>query len=541
MTDMDAQHGNGTVSRARGDRHRQGRGASGTSLRLALLFALAPLLSSPPVALSAVDRPQKRATEQDGPLGSNAPKDGAAIHALRSRHLRLHTDLMPADGHAYLQRAEVTVRRIQRYWERPLQGTIECFLVNDLSKWTAHQLPHPQAALVLERVGGGIDEQPAEAGSRPAVRAIVYAMARPGILEHEIVHAYCLQTFGRGGPDWYKEGMAQLAYHPDPGRRGVQCPLAVVDYLRKTEIRDIASVVRGDAFTAPIAASFARIAKAGSTASPAGGAESPGIWRPDDETALCRAKQSYYWSWALCHLLSNSPNYQRRFQMLGCAILHGNDVDFDQAFGAVSDRLTFEYRFFIARCRRGYRVDLCRWDWHKPFAPLATGAEISVRILAACGYQASGVLVEHGKFYQHTTLGTWKTESAGDAVNSDGCTGGRGRLTGVVLSRHVFQHGVEDLARPGDHRARMGAESVPKDGFQRRVEAGQSPRSANGVATSRFESGSRYSLSDPFDLGSHGTWTVPANGKLYLRCQDAWCRLADNEGSVTVVVKPAGE
>ncbi|MFV2069554.1 MAG: hypothetical protein ACC645_21530, partial [Pirellulales bacterium] len=438
--------------------------------------------------------------------------DDGAIHTLRSRHIRLHTDLMPADGRVYLKRAETTLHRIQHYWERPLRGTIECYVVEDLSQWPDRALPHPQARLLLKRVGGGIDRRPASAGSRVTNLAIVYAMARPGILEHEIVHAYCLQTFGRSGPDWYKEGMAQLACHQHHEKGGVQCPDEVVDYLRGAEIRDITSVVEGNAFTAPITASFSRIAKEGLAASHPGDVGNSGAWQSDDEVALRRAKESYYWSWALCHLLSNNPNYRRRFHTLGRGMLHGYEIDFDKAFAPVSDRLAFEYRFFIARCRPGFRVDLCRWDWHKQFESLTKDEEVTVRIQASYGYQASGVIVSHGKSYRHTTHGTWKTEASGDAVTSAGRTDGHGRLMGVVLFNNLSEN-----------------------------DAGSRPQSERDVARKERRAESEYSLSEPFDLGEHGTWTVPVSGKLYLRCQDAWCQLADNVGAVSVVVKAARE
>jgi hypothetical protein len=48
-------------------------------------------------------------------------------------------------------------------------------------------------------------------------------------------------------------------------------------------------------------------------------------------------------------------------------------------------------------------------------------------------------------------------------------------------------------------------------------------------------------LSEPIDLGSHGTFTAPQEGKLYLRCSDTWNELADNSGSIKVKLKKAGE
>ena len=47
-------------------------------------------------------------------------------------------------------------------------------------------------------------------GAQTQIKIVVFAAARPGVAEHEVVHAYCGQTFGTTGPLWYREGMAQL-------------------------------------------------------------------------------------------------------------------------------------------------------------------------------------------------------------------------------------------------------------------------------------------------------------------------------------------
>ena len=41
-------------------------------------------------------------------------------------------------------------------------------------------------------------------------------------------------------------------------------------------------------------------------------------------------------------------------------------------------------------------------------------------------------------------------------------------------------------------------------------------------------------LGEPFELGTTGTFTAPADGDLYVRCQDDWSRLSDNSGSLVL-------
>ena len=46
-----------------------------------------------------------------------------------------------------------------------------------------------------------------------------------------------------------------------------------------------------------------------------------------------------------------------------------------------------------------------------------------------------------------------------------------------------------------------------------------------------------YQLSEPFELGTSGSFKAPSNGKLLLRCRDNWGKIADNRGRITVRFK----
>ena len=94
------------------------------------------------------------------------------------------------------------------------------------------------------------------------------------------------------------------------------------------------------------------------------------------------------------------------------------------------------------------------------------------------------MLVSPEKHYDYSVSGAWQTAKDGAEVTADGARDGSGRLEGVVF--HDFQ------------------------------------------------------LSQPFPLGSYGSFTPPVEGKLYVRCHDAWNHLADNRGAMTVKIKLAG-
>lgn len=195
--------------------------------------------------------------------------------------------------------------------------------------------------------------------------------------------------------------------------------------------------------------------------------------------------QNYAWRWALCHLLEFNPNYHSRFRPLGVAILQKKDITFEQVYGDVADEVSFEYLFFLEHLGNGYRVDLCAWDWKKRFVPLHDARGLTARVQANRGWQASGAMVLEGKQYQYVSTGTWKLdpEHYGCDADGDDKREGDGRLMGVVM----------------------------KD----------------------------YRLSPPFELGTDGSFVAPSDGKLFLRCRDDWCQLADNKGQVTVKLVPA--
>jgi hypothetical protein len=50
-----------------------------------------------------------------------------------------------------------------------------------------------------------------------------------------------------------------------------------------------------------------------------------------------------------------------------------------------------------------------------------------------------------------------------------------------------------------------------------------------------------YQLSEPIELGKHGSFTAPQDGDLLLRCQDAWHEIANNTGYLKVKLKVKGE
>lgn len=194
--------------------------------------------------------------------------------------------------------------------------------------------------------------------------------------------------------------------------------------------------------------------------------------------------ENYASRWALCHLLGHNSNYSSRFKPLGLQLLSRADIDFWQVYGSQAQEIEFEYRLFLATVEPGFRMDLCSWDWKTRFSPAVGRRVHACTIRADRGWQASRLLLKAGTEYGFTTSGDWCVGEGPDKVTANGDHSGKGRLLGVILND--------------------------------------------------------YTLSEPFDLGTAGRFTAATDGRLYLRCGDAWGAIADNSGSMEVRTRLVG-
>lgn len=400
-----------------------------------------------------------------------APPQRRAPADFRSKHFLLHTDLAPREAEALLVRLERVLQRIAVYFGRQPRGTIEAYVVERLANWPENAFPHPMARVFIDGVGGATPYENIRDAKPPEFKATIYVKNLPGAPEHEAVHAYCIQTFGTYGPDWYKEGMAEVARYGQSGSSRVDCPKEMVDYLRSAPARRIEQIVSRGTFTALISESLLQYVPERHIFT----AES---LKAPDKARIEKAKQSYRWSWALCHFLSSHPRYRDRFRHLGRSFLNRENVSLEQSFADVAGELSFEFRFFLERFDNGYDVARCAWDWETEFRPLRGTRPVTVKVFADRGFQATGYLVSAGQAYEYRTSGTWRLTPRGRVSTADGTPSKSGRLVGVVMSD--------------------------------------------------------YELGEPFELGTRGTFIAPADGGLYFRCQDAWNELHDNRGTVIV-------
>ena len=337
--------------------------------------------------------------KSSGKRGSQPTAEVGGIRDFSSPHFLIHTDLDSKEANELLRQLETELTFIAKYWGRPPAGVLECYIAKNFETWPAEVVGQmdPHGVSQIQAGAGVCVCRTLSQGNRFLAKARLYAVAKDGVPLHEAVHGYCGQTFGRTGPKWYAEGMAELGHYWVNNQKGVNTPPIVVQYLKKTEKRELESLI--DTST-----------------------ETGGTW------------EDYCWWWFLCHLLENNPNYTAQFRALGPELLMGKDTGFRQVFGSVAPQLKFEYDFFLRHLEVGYRADLTAWDWKKKFTPVAVASRtIFVIVQAGRGWQPTGLTVAAGTRYQFSATGTWRPAKDAEAVGADGDADGLGRLIGVVM------------------------------------------------------------------------------------------------------------
>lgn len=405
----------------------------------------------------------------------------------RSANFLVHTDLPEDEAKDLLKRLESMLALISKYWGRPNKQTIEMFVVRDLNLWPPDALEPAGLESIAAQAGititsGAVNRQ---TGQLVAAKSRVYAFADRGIPQHEAVHAYCHQTFGRAGPTWYAEGMAEMGHCWREGESRVHCLPIVVKYLRSVEPKPLRAIVNSREQTGD-------------------------SW------------QNYTWRWALCHLLANNPNYYDRFRPLGLGILTDQpDATFAQVYGSMSQEIAFEYLFFLQHFDLGYEVTLTAWDWKTKFRRATETLPVTCVIEAKRGWQASRLLVKSGDQLEVTAEGSWSLAPDSPELSPFGAE-------------------LPDQKPASEKSATAKKIATKKNGKMEPLEElpsvwrYDSPFKPGQLVGVLFND---YELSEPFAIPADAPFVAPGDGQLFLRCEEAWNRIADNKGKVNVKFK----
>ena len=356
----------------------------------------------------------------------------------RSQHFLLRTDTSDRHANILLDKLEVMFEGVADYFGRQPRSLVQCYVVDDIGKWDTREWD----ARVVKKVkaGEGVTIYARRGNDQ---KAVVFAANNDDVVQHEAVHGFCFLTFDGTGPLWYAEGMAELGKYWQADSTAVAADPAVIGYLTSREPRPLKEIINADSIEGE-------------------------VWR------------AYAWRWTLCHFLTHNPNYSREFKRLGIPIMRDPKKNtFENTFGGKAKELTFEYQQFIKHLQDGYRADLCAWQWNVKPRKMRGKRPVSKKILAARGWQATGIEVSVEQTYQVQATGMWKLADGELAkCNADGQVDGTGRLVAVVMSD--------------------------------------------------------FELSDEFDLGSDTQFKVPKDGQLFVRCREPMSLIANNQGELQV-------
>ena len=154
---------------------------------------------------------------------------------------------------------------------------------------------------------------------------------------------------------------------------------------------------------------------------------------------------------------------------------------FENAFGDVAYEVSFEYDQFVQHFGNGYRADLCAWNWKVKASKISGKSRVRTAVKAAAGWQPTKLKVTPDQTYDFVTQGEWSIYEGSESFTADGNKSGLGRMVAAILTK---------------------------------AESGE------------------YSLSEPFDLGTRGSFTPQYEGQLVVRCEDEWTALSDNDGEI---------
>lgn len=409
----------------------------------------------------------------------------AGIRTLRSHHLTLHTDLPSSPD----------VDELPRVFDLAIPQWTEFFQAN------AGQLDDWHVTACVMRDGQRFEDyrlQPAhlppflhgmQRGNQVWVREQTSVYYRRHLLLHEGTHAVMNQIYGRVGPVWYREGIADLlathVYRDGKLQLNV-FPKDRRDLENSGRIQVIRDAVSQQG-TLPI---------------------------PEIVALPTRAYlniEAYAWSWALQSFLHQQPPYAPLRQSLLRKMLtsdHGVTDAFLQNYQQSRRQLDLEWNLFVQHLDYGYDAS------HETITPADQLADLhddqtyTVVVDAAKGWQSTGIrlpagatlhVAAHGRFQvaeeiptsvaENTPPVAWMCEPQGVTIEYY-----QGRPLGQLLA------------------------AIVSDSVQ-----GQDASVA------------------PASIGRRGKLFTKTGGELYFRVNERADRLVDNQGQITVKLRRATE
>jgi len=179
--------------------------------------------------------------------------------------------------------------------------------------------------------------------------------------------------------------------------------------------------------------------------------------------------------------------------------------------------------FFLQHFDLGYEVTLTAWDWKSKFRKATSSAPVTCTIEANRGWQASKLLVKAGEVFELTAEGSWQLSDDGPLLSPFG---------EEVESPKPAKEGAT-TNKPNKPKKAVGKPESKTEELPMMIPY-RSPFKSGQLVGVMFND---YELSEPFAIPSDGTFTAPADGQLFLRCEESWNKLADNKGKASLKFK----
>ena len=365
----------------------------------------------------------------------------AGVRVVEGEHLTLFTDLPPQAGVDDLPAAfDAAVPMWAEYFgvdeKRWSRWHVQAFVIEDRMKFRA---------LGLLPIGKPDFDNGTASGTQLWVVEQESAYYRRHLVLHEGTHAFMLAMLGMGGPDWYREGTAELfgTHRWDGERLAMRIIPAGRDEVpmwgRTKHIRE--AVERGNAPGLDVLLGI--------------------------KTSTRDDGESYSWCWALANMLDAHPEYGGLLKTMS---RRRSNVGFNRTLrGHVGDgweRLEIDWAAFAADLDYGFDAERMAVV-HRPIAEVPRGGGV-VEIDATRGWQSTGWRLRTGRRYRVSASGRfqigadpepWPCEPGGITIDYH-----RGHPLGVLLGAVVPEKGAAPSAFAQPVEIGYGAELKPERG-----------------------------------------------------------------------------
>ena len=311
----------------------------------------------------------------------------------------LHTDISPLQAKVLGTKMETMYGAVRRYYKKSPSKKMCCKIVANEANWVSEPLATPNP---LAPPSSRSTTSRTANGSQSTLPTFECDDDHDTVLRNAF-EGYCKSTYGRTGPQWYRDGMALMANYWETNNRSVSVSPELVAQIKSNLPRTLPMAVLDDVPNSVASSGFS-------------------------SDSLTNGEVA---NWALCFMMIHNENYRKDFRKLGINMLMGEPDTFRLRFGDKLREIDFEFRQFVKNFDVGYREDFCEWNWRTTPKKLFGSDMINTDIDSRAGWQATKVQVVKGETYEYVAKGEWLTNPESEPATASGLNGS-GRLLGTI-------------------------------------------------------------------------------------------------------------